>query len=99
MRDSTFERLLSVFDPNGKKIADCGALRDAVNLVGMRNARWEGHYYQFKPIYNTIDVSSQQYLSSKEIEFVEIEGPNNTNTTKISKQWQSKLILTSTKSL
>ena len=64
----------SVFDPNGKKIADCGALRDAVNLVGMRNARWEGHYYQFKPIYNTIDVSSQQYLSSKEIEFVEIEG-------------------------
>ena len=64
----------SVFDPNGKKIADCGALRDAVNLVGMRNARWEGHYYQFKPIYNTIDVSSQRYLSSKEIEFVEIEG-------------------------
>ena len=64
----------SVFDPNGKKIADCGALRDAVNLVGMRNARWEGHYYQFKPIYNIIDVSSQQYLSSKEIEFVEIEG-------------------------
>ena len=64
----------SVFDPNGKKIADCGALRDAVNLVGMRNARWEGHYYQFKPIYNTIDVSSQRCLSSKEIEFVEIEG-------------------------
>ena len=29
----------SVFDPTGKKIADCGALRDAVNLVGMRNAK------------------------------------------------------------
>ena len=28
----------SVFDPNDKKIADCGALRDAVNLVGMRDS-------------------------------------------------------------
>jgi len=36
----------SVFDPSGKKIADCGGLRDAVTLVGMRG---EGHYYQFKP--------------------------------------------------
>ena len=24
----------SVFDPNDKKIADCGALRDAIFLVG-----------------------------------------------------------------
>ena len=36
----------SVFDPTGKKIADCGSLRDATNLIGMRG---EGHYYQFKP--------------------------------------------------
>ena len=39
----------SVFDPTGKKIADCGALRDAVTLIGFRNAKWEGHYYQFTP--------------------------------------------------
>lgn len=36
----------SVFNPNGEKIADCGGLRDAVTLVGMRG---EGHYYQFNP--------------------------------------------------
>ena len=43
----------SVFNPKGEKIADCGALRDAVNLVGMRG---EGHYYTFKPVYETVDV-------------------------------------------
>ena len=36
----------SVFDPTGNKIADCGSLRDATNLIGMRG---EGHYYQFNP--------------------------------------------------
>ena len=36
----------SVFEPGGKKIADCGSLRDATNLIGMRG---EGYYYQFKP--------------------------------------------------
>ena len=64
----------SVFDPNGKKIADCGALRDALNLVGSRNKNWEGHYYQFKPVYDTIDVSPKRYLSSDKIAVVEIEG-------------------------
>ena len=64
----------SVFDPNGKKIADCGALRDAVNLVGSRNKNWEGHYYQFRPVYDTIDVSSKRYLSSDKIAVVEIKG-------------------------
>ena len=40
----------------GKNLAEkVNALRDAVNLVGMRNTRWDGHYYQFKPVYNTID--------------------------------------------
>ena len=52
----------SVFDPSGKKIADCGALRDAINLVGTRNKNWDGHYYQFKPVYETIDMKSD-YLS------------------------------------
>ena len=50
----------SVFNPRGEKIADCGSLRDATTLVGMRNAKWDGHYYQFKPTYQTIDVTSNQ---------------------------------------
>ena len=50
--------LYSVFNPRGQKIADCGSFRDAVNLVSMRNCRWEGHYYQFKPIYETITMNS-----------------------------------------
>jgi|TARA_B100000085_G_scaffold18805_1_gene16133 hypothetical protein len=56
----------SVFDPDDKKIADCGALRDAVNLVGMRG---EGHYYQFKPVYQTIDLEPfpQNQLPTKDI--------------------------------
>ena len=41
----------SVFDPAGKKIADCGSLRDATNLICMRG---EGHYYQFNPYLGTI---------------------------------------------
>jgi len=40
----------SVFNPRGEKIADCGSMRDAINLVGMRNCRWDGHYYQFNPL-------------------------------------------------
>ena len=43
----------SVFDPTGKKIADCGSIKDAVNLIGTRS---DGHYYQFKPIYETVGV-------------------------------------------
>ena len=43
----------SVFDPTGKKIADCGSIKDAVNLIGTRG---DGHYYQFKPIYKTVEV-------------------------------------------
>ena len=56
----------SVFDPSGMKIADCGALRDAVNLVGMRG---EGHYYQFKPVYQTVDLEPfpQNQLPTKDI--------------------------------
>ena len=48
--------MYSVFNPRGEKIADCGSLRDATNLVGMRNAGLDGHYYQCKPEYQMIDV-------------------------------------------
>ncbi len=40
----------SVFNPRGEKIADCGMEKDALNLIGMRNAKWDGHYYQFTPL-------------------------------------------------
>jgi hypothetical protein len=46
----------SVFNPRGEKIADCGRERSAVTLIGMRNRRWEGHYYQFNPIYETVNI-------------------------------------------
>lgn len=48
--------MYSVFNPRGEKIADCGFLMDAINLVNMRNNRWEGHYYQYKPTYETVDI-------------------------------------------
>jgi hypothetical protein len=43
----------SVFDPTGKKIADCGSIKDTVNLIGTRG---DGHYYQFNPTYQTVEV-------------------------------------------
>lgn len=55
----------SVFDPNKNKIADCGSLWDALNLVNMRG---DGHYYQYIPIYDIIDVDgSNKYLSTNNI--------------------------------
>ena len=61
--------MYSVFNPRGEKIADCGILRDAVNLVGMRNKNWDGHYYQFRPTYQTVDVEPfpQNQLPTKDI--------------------------------
>ena len=48
----------SVFDPDGKKIADCGIERDAVNLMHSRNKYWDGHYFTFNPLPgDIIDVS------------------------------------------
>ena len=78
----------SVFDPTGKKIADCGSIKDAVNLIGMRG---DGHYYQFKPIYETVEVKllERPKLPTKdiivnmdggvggsweEVEYIEVEG-------------------------
>ena len=58
----------SVFNPRGEKIADCGNERDAVNLIGMRNARWDGHYYQFNPLPgDIIDVSNGKQLPTRDI--------------------------------
>ena len=67
----------SVFAPGGKKIADCGGLRDAVTLVGMRG---EGHYYQFNPYpgdivdikYNN-QLPGQQGLPSAKIRLEDVQ--------------------------
>ena len=78
----------SVFDPTGKKIADCGSIKDAVNLIGTRG---DGHYYQFKPIYETVEVKLLERPkfptkdivvnmdggvggSWEEVEYIEVEG-------------------------
>tara|TARA_B100001175_G_C19188706_1_gene485698 strand:- start:263 stop:607 length:345 start_codon:yes stop_codon:yes gene_type:complete len=58
----------SVFNPRGEKIADCGSQKDAINLIGMRNARWDGHYYMFNPLPgDIIDVSSAKQLPTRDI--------------------------------
>ena len=67
----------SVFEPGGKKIADCGSLRDATTLVGMRG---EGHYYQFTPYpgdivdinYNN-QLPGQQGLPSAKIRLEDVQ--------------------------
>ena len=79
----------SVFNPRGEKIADCGIERDAVNLIGMRNHRWDGHYYTFIPLPgDIIDVSNKQLPtrdivvnmdggvggSWKEVDYIEVNG-------------------------
>jgi hypothetical protein len=80
----------SVFNPRGEKIADCGSQKDAINLIGMRNARWEGHCYTFNPLPgDIIDVSSAKQLPTRdivvnmdggvggsweEVEYIEVEG-------------------------
>jgi len=54
----------SVFQPSGKKIADCGSLQDATTLVAMKG---DGHYYQFTPFPgDIIDVSSNNQLSGQQ---------------------------------
>ena len=60
--------IYSVFNPRNEKIADCGLERDAVNLMNMRNARWEGHYYQFTPLPgDIINVTPAKQLPTKDI--------------------------------
>ena len=58
----------SVFDPDGKKIADCGIERDAVNLMHMRNKYRDGHYFTFNPLPgDIINVSSGRQLPTRDI--------------------------------
>ena len=58
----------SVFNPRGEKIADCGIERDAVNLMSMRNRRWDGHYFTFNPLPGDIvDVSQNKQLPTTDI--------------------------------
>ena len=58
----------SIFNPRGEKIANCGGQKDAVSLIGMRNNRWEGHYYMFVPLPDDIiDVSSSRHLPTRDI--------------------------------
>ena len=58
----------SVFNPRGEKIADCGIERDVVNLMNMRNRRWDGHYFTFNPLPgDIIDVSNGKQLPTKDI--------------------------------
>ena len=69
----------SVFNPRGEKIADCGIERDALNLIGMRNRRWDGHYYTFIPLPGDIvDVSNKKlqpaYVEVQEVEYIEVGG-------------------------
>ena len=65
----------SVFNPRGEKIADCGIERDAVNLIGMRNARWDGHYYQLNPLPGVIiDFSNGKHLPTRYIIAVNMDG-------------------------
>jgi hypothetical protein len=60
--------IYSVFNPRNEKIADCGWERDAVNLMNMRNARWEGHYYQFTPLPgDIINVTPAKQLPTRDI--------------------------------
>tara|TARA_B100000965_G_scaffold369873_1_gene357579 strand:+ start:1509 stop:1796 length:288 start_codon:yes stop_codon:yes gene_type:complete len=58
----------SVFNPRGEKIADCGAEKDALTLLHSRNARWEGHYYQYDPLPGyIIDVTPNNQLPTRDI--------------------------------
>ena len=67
----------SVHNPRGEKIADCGVEKDAVNLIGMRNRRWEGHYYQFTPLLGDIvDVTSRYRLEAVEVQYEPIPVQN-----------------------
>ena len=58
----------SVYNPRGEKIADCGIERDAVNLIGMRNRRWDRHYFTFNPLPGDIvDVGKTYELPTGDI--------------------------------
>ena len=69
----------SVFNPRGEKIADCGQEKDAVNLLSMRNRRWEGHYYTFTPLPGDVIDIAKQLPYDMEVQYEYIETlPENT---------------------
>tara|TARA_B100000073_G_scaffold283946_1_gene245104 strand:+ start:241 stop:483 length:243 start_codon:yes stop_codon:yes gene_type:complete len=69
----------SVFNPRGEKIADCGQEKDAVNLLSMRNRRWEGHYYTFTPLPGDVIDITKQLPYDMEVQYEYIETlPENT---------------------
>ena len=58
----------SVFNPDSKKIADCGSERDALFLIHSRNKTWDGHYYTFNPLPgDIIDVNTAYQLPTTDI--------------------------------
>ena len=58
----------SVFNPDSKKIADCGSERDALFLIHSRNKTWGGHYYTFNPLPgDIIDVNTSYQLPTTDI--------------------------------
>ena len=58
----------SVFNPDSKKIADCGSERDALFLIHSRNKTWDGHYYTFNPLPgDIIDVNTPYQLPTTDI--------------------------------
>ena len=58
----------SVFNTDSKKIADCGAERDALFLIHSRNKTWDGHYYTFNPLPgDIIDVNTSYQLPTTDI--------------------------------
>ena len=58
----------SVFNPDSKKIADCGAERGALFLIHSRNKTWDGHYYTFNPLPgDIIDVNTSYQLPTTDI--------------------------------
>ena len=58
----------SVFNPDSKKIADCGAERDALFLIHSRNKTWDGHYYTFNPLPgDIIDLNTSYQLPTTDI--------------------------------
>ena len=65
--DFTMRGYYSVFNPRGEKIADCGAEKDAVNLMSMRNRRWDGHYFTFIPLPGDIVDITRQLKSYEHI--------------------------------
>ena len=58
----------SIFNPDSKKIADCGTERDALFLIHSRNKTWDGHYYTFNPLPgDIIDVNTSYQLPTTDI--------------------------------